>query len=435
MGNDVYKKAIEYLPMFFDMQLQFDVHGAGIFEPLKRIIEFDEAYIFFLSPYSIRLKYRCSADRTFEIDDEFPIDMKIKLDLFSRENLILNSKADLVRLLKLGNNKSFLISKLFIRDTVFGFILLCKREPVYYKPEDIEVSFAVGSIISYKIKDIELSEIFKIQLKALKDGIVQTKEAYKTIKQQNLKIMESDKIKTEFLANVSHELRTPLNAIIGFSEILSNNLFGELNEKQSEYVHDINVSGIHLLGMINEILDISKIEANAMALNRTEFMLSLAIDEVVNIVKPLADKKAIVIEKKIVKDGVVLADFQKIRQILYNLLSNAIKFTPENGKIIVKSNLSNEKFILEVKDNGIGIAPKNRDRIFAKFVQLENAYMKKESSTGLGLTITKELVEMHHGQIVVKSDLGKGAAFIVKIPMLSAQDLALRADNVVSFQR
>lgn len=429
MDNNVYKKTVEYLPMFFECQLQFDPYGAGIFEPLRNIINFDEAYIFFLNPDSIQLKYLYGINRSHAVDDLFSVDIDIKRELFSLDNKIFDSNGKLTRLLELEHNNSFLTSKLVIRNTVYGFVLLCKKEESFYKQEDIEVATALGSVISYKIKDIELSDIFKIQLKALQDGLVQTKLAYKTIKQQNFQILESDRVKNEFLANISHELRTPLNAIIGFSEILSNNLFGDLNPKQAEYVQDIHISGIHLLGMINEILDISKIEARAMTLNRSEFSISRAVEEIVNMVKPLADKKSIVIEKNIKEDITVFADFQKIRQVLYNLLSNAIKFSPENDTILVNVHFDIDNFYLEVQDNGSGISLNDQERIFAKFVQLENAYTKTESSTGLGLTITKEFVEMHNGEIFIESDVGRGAKFVVKIPFNSDDS---NTDNVVS---
>lgn len=399
--NNVYQRAIKYLPTFFDNRLQVDAYGSGIFEPLKKIIDFDEAYIFFLNPDRISLKYVFSEAKRHSIDDVFPINKDIKNDLFLPQNMIFDSKNSLIKLLCVENNKSFLTSKLIIRETVYGFILLCKKEESYYGSEYIDISTAVGAAISYNIKDIELSGIFKTQLQALAESVVETKAA--------------EKIKTEFLANISHELRTPLNAIIGFSEILSEKLFGNLNEKQEEYVHEIRVSGIHLLEMINEILDISKIEANAMSLNKSEFMISQATDEVINVLNPLLDKKSISLEKNIT-DGNVFADFQKIKQILYNLLSNAIKFSHDNGKIEVKVEFDKKMFMIEVKDFGIGIEPKNQKKIFEKFIQLENAYTKKESSTGLGLTITKELVEMHKGTISVESKINKGATFIVKIP-------------------
>lgn len=401
--NDVYKNAIELLPSFFDSQLQLDVSGAGIFEPLGKIIGFDEAFIFFLNPESVSLRYQFSKSSKYFIGDVFPIDEKLSAELFSDSNVVVQNDDSLINLLGLGENNSFLITKLVIKNTIFGFVLLCKRVTDFYNTDNINIMKAVSSVISYCVKDMELSEVLNTQLKALAKNVLQVKE--------------SEKIKTEFLANVSHELRTPLNSIIGYSEILNNGFYGILNEKQAEFVNDINVSGVHLLGMINEILDISKIESNAMQLNKTEFEIALAVDEVVNVVKSLADKKKLKINKSVDEDTKISADFQKIKQILYNLLDNAIKFSPENDEICLKAFIFDNNLRIEVSDNGVGIAPENHFKIFDKFLQLENAYIKKESSTGLGLTITKELVQMHGGKISVESDIGKGATFIVELPV------------------
>lgn len=419
MKNNAYKNAIKYLPQFFDNSNVVSVDGSLLFGYIKKVVDFDEGYLFFVNPESIQLRFEANLSSKLSLEQVIFINEKIKNDLFSLANAIYSQSTPLTNLLGLNHNKSFLISKLAIRGTIYGFILLCKKEESFYGQEDLDVMGLTSSIVSYIIKDIELSNVFKIQLKALKDGIVETNGAYKTIKEQNLKILESDRIKNEFLANISHELRTPLNAIIGFSEVLTAKFFGELNEKQTEYVNDIHVSGIHLLGMINEILDISKIEAHAMTLNSSEFLITRAIDEVVNVVKPLAAKKNVRIEKNILQDGEVSADFQKISQILYNLLSNAIKFSKTDGKIIVGVEFKPNSYMLSVKDFGIGIEQKYQGKIFAKFVQLQSSYTKNESSTGLGLTITKELVEMHGGKISVKSEIGKGTTFFVELPILA----------------
>lgn len=401
--NDVYKNAIELLPSFFDSQLQLDASGAGIFAPLGKIIEFDEAFIFFLNPESISLRYQFSKNSKYFIGDIFPIDEKMSADLFSASSVVVQNDDSLIYLLGLVENNSFLITKLIIKNTVFGFVLLCKNEADFYNADNINIMKAVSSVIAYSVKDVELSEVLNTQIKALAKNVLQVKE--------------SEKIKTEFLANISHELRTPLNSIIGYSEILNNGFYGALNEKQTEFVNDINVSGVHLLGMINEILDISKIESNAMQLNKTEFEVTLAIDEVVNVVKSLADKKKLKINKFVDQNAKISADFQKVKQILYNLLDNAIKFSPENDEISLKAYIIDNNLRIEVRDNGVGIAPENHLKIFDKFLQLENAYIKKESSTGLGLTITKELVQMHNGKIRVESEIGKGAMFIVELPV------------------
>ena len=218
------------------------------------------------------------------------------------------------------------------------------------------------------------------------------------------------------MANISHELRTPLNSILGFSDILGTQLYGNLNSKQEEYVNDIKVSATHLLGMINEVLDMSKIEANAMKIVKSAFWISRAVDEVANILSPLAQKKNIVLKKNLNADFEVFADYQKIQQILYNLVSNAIKYSPENDEVEITVNADDENFRILVHDNGIGIDKKYHGKIFAKFVQLDSAYTKKESSTGLGLTITKELVELHGGKISLISEINNGSTFIVEIP-------------------
>ena len=305
------------------------------------------------------------------------------------------------------------IVKLAIRNSIFGFCILSSDSAIN---NDIKQSFkSIVNAISYKIKDYELNEVFKIQLKALQDNILEKETAYEVIKKQHKKLEELDKAKNLFLANISHELRTPLNAIIGFSQALGSKIFGELNEKQTEYIKDIQISGLHLLGMINEILDISKLEANAMKFSPIELNPEQVIQEVVNILEPLYKNKNITVNFKSEFIGKIKADYQKFQQILYNLLSNAIKFTPKNGKIEIFSTSNNKNYVLKIKDNGIGIEKKYHNKIFKKFVHLNNVYTKNQNSTGLGLTITKELVKLHNGKITLESKLNKGTTFTLEI--------------------
>jgi signal transduction histidine kinase len=257
-----------------------------------------------------------------------------------------------------------------------------------------------------------------MQLKILKDNIVERTKTLEIIKEQNKKILEADKIKNEFFANMSHELRTPLNAIIGFSEALNLKIFGELNEKQSEYIRDINSSGVHLLGMINDLLDLSKIEAGKMQLNKEIFNVKSAINEALNIVSPLLSQKNQNMKFECKDDFFeISADRRKFHQILYNLISNAIKFTHENGNIEVKATKDGKFLKISVKDDGIGISPEFHEKIFAKFQQVDNSYSTKQGSTGLGLTITKELVKIHGGTIKIESQLNKGSNFIFTLPI------------------
>jgi len=313
---------------------------------------------------------------------------------------------------------SAIISPLKIRETVYGFIIFIQNQPDKYEESDVSILETISSTSSYLIKDAELSQVFKMQLKILKENITERTKTLELIKEQNKKILEADKIKNEFLANMSHELRTPLNAIIGFSEALNLKIFGELNEKQSEYIRDINSSGIHLLGMINDLLDLSKIESGKMQLSKEIFNVKSAINEALNIVSPLLLQKKQNLKFECKDESFeICADRRKFHQILYNLISNAIKFTPENGAIEIKATKDGKFLKVAVKDNGIGIPPAFHEKIFAKFQQVDSSYSSKQGSTGLGLTITKELVQLHDGKIILESQLNKGANFIFTIPI------------------
>lgn len=409
------EKILEYIPSLFETDVKGQVN---IFRKLEKILIFDEGFIYFANPDSLQLKYCYNMHDNYNIDSLYKLNKTIKDFIFNKNGKILSNNDKIINLLdieRFGLN-SYIISKLQIKSTVFGIIVLAKKDTEYYKKADLDALNASASIISYILKDQELSNVFKIQLKALKDGILEKNNAYKTIKEQNEKILEADKVKNEFLANISHELRTPLNSILGFADILGAQLYGNLNSKQEDYINDIKASGTHLLGMINEILDMSKIEANAMKIVKSRFYISRAVNEVKNILMPLALKKCININADIIDDFEVFADYQKIQQILYNLVSNAIKYSPENDTVDIAVLNGVNSFKIAVHDNGIGIDPKYHGKIFAKFVQLDNAYTKKESSTGLGLTITKELVELHDGKISLISEINNGSTFIVEIP-------------------
>ena len=409
------EKILEYLPSLFETNLKGQIN---IFQKLEHILIFDEGFIYFANPDSLQLKYSYKKHVNYQIENTFNLNKQTKDFIFNKNPKILTNTDNIIDLLELMNlnQNSYILAKLQIKSTVFGVIILSKKETEFYSKDDLDALNAAASILAYILKDQELSNVFKIQLKALKDGIVEKNNAYKVIKEQNEKILEADKVKNEFLANISHELRTPLNSIIGFADILGTQLYGNLNAKQEDYINDIKASGTHLLGMINEILDMSKIEANAMKVVKSRFWISRAINEVKNILMPLALKKDININAELEEDFEVFADYQKIQQILYNLVSNAIKYSPENDTVDITAIANNECFRLAVHDNGIGIDPKYHGKIFAKFVQLDNAYTKKESSTGLGLTITKELAELHGGKVSIISEINNGSTFIVEIP-------------------
>jgi signal transduction histidine kinase len=224
--------------------------------------------------------------------------------------------------------------------------------------------------------------------------------------------------KSEFLANMSHELRTPLNAVIGFSEVLLQRMFGELNARQDEYLKDIYASGQHLLSLINDILDLSKIEAGRMELAPAPFHLPSALENAVTLVKERAGRHGIALALDVDPTlGEVVGDERKIKQVLLNLLSNAVKFTPEGGRVTLKASRMDGAVEISVTDTGIGIAPEDQSAIFEEFRQVGSDETRKHEGTGLGLTLAKKFVELHGGRIWVDSELGRGSTFTFTLPV------------------
>ena len=226
--------------------------------------------------------------------------------------------------------------------------------------------------------------------------------------------------KSEFLANMSHELRTPLNAILGFSQVLREEMFGEVNEKQKEYLEDILSSGNHLLALINDVLDLSKVEAGQIELEIAPFSLREALERGVVMVRERASKDgvrlALATEPEV---DVVDGDERRIRQVIFNLLSNAVKFTPAGGSVDVSAAKVNGEVRVAVTDTGPGLSPDDHDRIFEEFQQTETGIEQREG-TGLGLALSKRFVELHGGRIWVDSELGKGSTFVFTLPAGSA---------------
>jgi signal transduction histidine kinase len=240
---------------------------------------------------------------------------------------------------------------------------------------------------------------------------------FREIKAKSLELEAASLHKSEFLANMSHELRTPLNAIIGFSEVLSERMFGEVNDKQAEYLSDILESGQHLLSLINDILDLSKIEAGRMELEATDFDLRGAVENALALVRERAHRRGIRLERTIDEHvGSIRADERKVKQVLLNLLSNALKFTPEGGTICVRAELRDRMAEVSVTDTGVGIAPEDQAAVFEEFRQV-GAAEKKAEGTGLGLAISRKFIELHGGRIWVKSQVGTGSTFAFTIPL------------------
>jgi signal transduction histidine kinase len=235
-----------------------------------------------------------------------------------------------------------------------------------------------------------------------------------------LELEETSRHKSEFLASMSHELRTPLNAIIGFSQVLREEMFGPVNEKQAEYLDDIVSSGNHLLSLINDVLDLSKVEAGQVELEVRPFSLRAALERGVVMVREQATEEEVQVELSAGPEvDVVEGDERRIKQVIFNLLSNAVKFTPAGGEIDVSAKRVNGEVRVSVADTGPGIAPGDHERVFEEFQQTD-AGLERLEGTGLGLALSKRLVELHGGRIWLESELGKGSTFVFTLPARSA---------------
>jgi signal transduction histidine kinase len=246
---------------------------------------------------------------------------------------------------------------------------------------------------------------------------IQNARLFQEIEDKSRQLEAASRHKSEFLANMSHELRTPLNAILGFSEVLSQRMFGDLNPKQEEYLRDIHESGQHLLSLINDILDLSKIEAGRMELDPTVFDLPTAIENALTFVRERAARRGIALHRAVDRRlGQIRADERKVKQVLLNLLSNALKFTSEGGRIEVGAGVADGMAEVSVADTGIGIAPESQEAVFEEFRQVGTT-AKKVEGTGLGLALSRRFIELHGGRIWVESKPGVGSTFRFTLPL------------------
>ncbi len=317
---------------------------------------------------------------------------------------------------------------------------LMSRQPVHiedvttepgYRWKDIGVRTAmavpmiregtpVGAIVALRVlrnpftqKQIDFVTTFADQA-----GIaVENVRLFNEIQTKSRELELANRHKSEFLANVSHELRTPLNAIIGFSEVLRERMFGEINDKQAEYLDDIHSSGKHLLSLINDILNLSKIEAGRMDLDLSRFDMREALQSAVTLVRERATRQNVSLIVNVDPGvGEWVGDERKFKQIMLNLLSNAVKFTPEGGSVTIQTRAVDEAMEIGISDTGIGIAADHLGMIFEEFRQVGTDHVRKSEGTGLGLALTKRFIELHGGKITVESELGKGSTFTVRLP-------------------
>jgi signal transduction histidine kinase len=293
--------------------------------------------------------------------------------------------------------RALLSVPLWREDQIIGSLSLNRKTPGAFPPEIIDVlkTFATQSALA-----------------------IQNARLFREIADKSRLLEAASRHKSEFLANMSHELRTPLNAILGFSEVLAERMFGEVNEKQAEYLQDILSSGRHLLSLINDILDLSKVEAGRLELELGRFHLPTALDNALTLVRERATRHGITLTETVDDQvGHIVADERKVKQILLNLLSNAVKFTPKGGRVGLTATATDDGITIAVSDTGIGIAPEDQATIFEEFRQVGRDDARKQEGTGLGLTLAKKFVELHGGRIWVRSQVGLGSTFSFTLPM------------------
>lgn len=407
----MFQNAIEKISKFYELDLNKNTHADEMFDILSEIIRFDSAAIFYLTPNDLSLEF----GKNIEIYEKIKLTKNISEYLYNQENLDISEK---IKPLIGITDSDTLCSRLETKGTIFGILIITRNNSNFSIDEKI-IFKTCSKIIANMIKDLELSKVIKMQAQTLQQNLIETNNACETIKKQNKQIKAAEKTQNKFIANISHDLRTPLNSIIGFSEILSNKFFGNLTEKQSKYIEDIRVSAIRLLGMINEILDISKLESNTVKLNISEIDITMLINEVCNILAPLCGKKRLKINKQFQIDYPVFGDYIKLQQVMFNIIGNAIKFSLPDSVITIEISQNKTQTTIKIKDTGIGIDKRYHKKIFNKFFQVEDSLTKTEASTGLGLTIAKEFVKLHHGKIEVESEKSKGTTFTIIIPNMN----------------
>ena len=291
--------------------------------------------------------------------------------------------------------RAVLAVPLLREDRILGGLVVVRKKPGAFPPNIVDLARTFASQSALAIQNARL---------------------YREVEEKSLQLEIASKHKSEFLANMSHELRTPLNAIIGFSEVLLEQMFGGVNDKQAEYLGDILSSGQHLLSLINDILDLSKVEAGRMELEVAEFSLREALENGLTMLKERASRHGISLSLTMEPDvDLIEADERKVKQVVFNLLSNAVKFTPDGGKVEVTTRRVGDGVEVAVRDTGIGIAPEDLPHVFDEFRQVGQSTAKAEG-TGLGLALTRKLVELHSGSTRVESKVGVGSTFIVTLP-------------------
>ncbi|MEI6726857.1 MAG: GAF domain-containing sensor histidine kinase, partial [Actinomycetes bacterium] len=316
----------------------------------------------------------------------------------------------LLKVVERDGFRGFLLAPLEAKNEVLGVICLLYDRDHVVADSAVPTLGALSGQVALVLRNIQYNE---------------------ELARKNDELTHLDQLKSDFMATMSHELRTPLTSIIGYSDMLLSGMTGELNEKQSTFVDSILKGGESLLNLINDVLDLTKIEAGRLELNREPVDLRAALLGVLPVVKPRAQDKRIRISTFLPTDlPPVLADPGKLNQVLLNLITNGIKYTHENGSVSVEARTSGDLVEIWVNDTGIGIAKEDQQKVFQRFTQIDSSATRSQGGTGLGLAIVKELVEMHGGSIRVQSKLGKGSSFVFTMPISSKPADPLAAGKI-----
>jgi signal transduction histidine kinase len=310
---------------------------------------------------------------------------------------------------------------LYLLAPIFGFYLLTRRLAILVVAL-VGVEYGWALSVADEVTSPVANWVFLMAVLAatafLLGGLVEWTDALaRSERRARQQLDEASRQKSAFMAAMSHELRTPMNAIIGFSEVLEDQTFGSLNEKQADYVHDVLDSGRHLLNLINDLLDLSKIEAGHMELAIHEVDVADLVQHAVGFVRPQMVLSELTLAVELDPEvGVVQADEQKLLQALVNLLSNAVKFTPDGGRITVSASRPDGRVVIAVTDTGPGIAPADHERIFEEFAQAGPPVGGRQPGTGLGLALARRYTELHEGRLTVDSAIGAGSTFRLEVP-------------------
>jgi signal transduction histidine kinase len=292
--------------------------------------------------------------------------------------------------------RALLVVPLLARDYVVGVLVVRRKAPGAFPQDTVDLvkTFAAQSVLA-----------------------IQNAHLFTEIDEKSRELEIASQHKSQFLANMSHELRTPLNAILGYTELILDNIYGETPDKMREVLERLQANGKHLLSLINDVLDLSKIEAGQLALDLADYSLQDVVHTVVVAVEPLANGKKLALTADVSKNlPIGHGDGRRLAQVLLNLVGNAIKFT-DKGEVAVKATMSDNSFTVAVRDTGPGIAASDQGKIFEEFQQADNSATKRKGGTGLGLSIAKRIIGMHGGRIWVESDVGKGSTFAFTIPV------------------